>query len=259
MAKKKKDKSKDIDRLEIRRELGILEAPRNAYEAKGQTNQSAMLAVRDIAIGGLLGGLAGSAVGRWSPLVGLAAAGLAYYAGSPGLAGVGIGIALGGLMTYKTADTANERMKAFVSGLKEAFQFAKTKQTQDPPTSEPREEPEILQGKAPRTVEHFPDTVSGPEAENTAADPLAEIEQQIIAEAVRFQRENGVQPVNGAGENSLFDEDDDFEDEETGDEDDFDQPDHEAGSDQGASRSAQDKAFARELEALDKEPDFDFL
>lgn len=188
---KNKSKSKLAEKLQIRKKMKALEVPKNSQEAKGKVPQTAMLMVRDMAIGGYLGGRAGAGLGRWSLLAGALSTGIAYYAGIPGLAGFGIGMAAAGMNQPEQPKTTNpdgsgkpdkvaeavERMNAFHEGFKRKLWLDKI-------GSKTEEKPKK------KEVEDTPEEVGNL---GNSDDPLAEIEQQLVAEAINYQRESGVQ------------------------------------------------------------------
>ena len=212
---KKNKKDLKIEKLEIRRNLNFMDIPKHVQEAKGKVGQTGMLVARDMVLGGFVGGMVGSGLGRWSLLGGGLAAGLSYYFGIPGLAGFGIGMAAAGLnqkeettpppvdgvdMKTRIAE-AQERMKAFAEGFKKKLWLDKIGTKKEDEKKET--EKQVTEDTTTQTVG----------ALGEGDDPLAEIEQQLIAEAVNFQRENGVQTAaDFAGTGSLFDDDEEDED-----------------------------------------------
>lgn len=227
--KKKNKEGREIIQLEIRQDLKAMELPKNHLEAKGKVPQSGMLMLRDIIVGGVIGGRMGTGLGRFGLVAGGVAAGLGYYFGQPWMAGIGVGMAAGGMTAaamanqapvqqpplqgfdFKTRwELAMARMKAFDAGVKKNLFLDKLTKGKGEAQDQQKEETPAASETAP---------VKGL---GSADDPLAELEMQMASEAVNFKRENGPELTSAsefAGTDEEFDEefeeefDEDFEDE----------------------------------------------
>jgi len=216
---KKNEAGREFIELEIRQDLKAMELPKNYQEAKGRIPQAGMLMFRDIIIGGVIGGRMGTGLGRFGLVAGGVAAGLGYYFGQPWMAGIGVGMAAGGMTAAAMADKAPtpppaldgfdfktrwamamERMKAFDAGVKKNLFLDKLTKGKAEVKEEQKEET--------TTTETPPVQGLG-----NSDDPLAELEMQMASEAINFQRESGNE-VTDASQFAGMDMDEDFEDEE---------------------------------------------
>lgn len=220
---KKNKEGRKIIELEVRQDLKAMEMPKNYQEAKGRIPQTGMLAMRDIIVGGIVGGRMGTGLGRFGLVAGGVTAGLGYYFGQPWMAGIGVGMAAGGMTAaamenkaptpppaldgfdFKTRwEMAMQRMKAFDAGVKKNLFLDK-----------------LTKGKAEVNQEQKTETTDANAATETplveglgnSDDPLAELEMQMASEAINFQRENGAVATD-ASQFAGMDADEDFEDEE---------------------------------------------